>query len=600
MRDQGPGTRDQAGSAGWRRWAGPGFILLAAALAIAPQVFRGNSCGHDFDFHLVSWIDALDSWRHGILYPHWAVSPNYNAGEPRFVFYPPLTWMLGALLGAVLPWAWVPATLTFLLLAATGLATRVLARIALTDGAATLAACIAIFSGYTLYTVYERSAFAELAGGFWIPLLLLLVLRDSSSGPGWRQTLRAGVDSSAMWLAVVVAGAWLSNAPVGVMTCYLLAGVALAAALMRRSWTPVLRAMLGAVLGLGLAAFYLLPAAAEQKWVDIRQATDDPGEQIQNSFLFGHHADPQLALHDAELRRVSWVAVVMLVAVLVAILVSWRRQRLPGDRRWWVPLALIPVAILVMQLPFSLPVWYLLPKMRFLQFPWRWLVALEAPLGIFVASAVWVHGRALRNAMLAGCGLICFGLTAFAGRVFFQLCDQYDAVPGMMQEFREGNGFQGTDEYAPRGADNSLVAQNLPAGCLLDDPEEMLGKTTADDPQPEWSADQKSCEAALPDVSVSNAKHWVARGEVPRSGYLVLRLRRYPAWHVRVNGTRVTDLGHREDGLMVLPVSQGPVEVAADWKTTADVRLGRWISIGWLLIMALGVVIRRRTASRLE
>jgi hypothetical protein len=87
---------------------------------------------------------------------------------------------------------------------------------------------------------------------------------------------------------------------------------------------------------------------------------------------------------------------------------------------------------------------------------------------------------------------------------------------------------------------------------------------------------------------------------VPRSGYLVLRLRRYPAWHVRVNGTRVTDLGHREDGLMVLPVSQGPVEVAADWKTTADVRLGRWISIGWLLIMALGVVIRRRTASRLE
>ncbi len=55
-----------------RRLAGPAVILLAAAVAIAPQLVRGNSCGHDFDFHLVSWLDCLNSWRHGILYPHWA------------------------------------------------------------------------------------------------------------------------------------------------------------------------------------------------------------------------------------------------------------------------------------------------------------------------------------------------------------------------------------------------------------------------------------------------------------------------------------------------------------------------------------------------
>ena len=53
-------------------------------------------------------VRCLNSWRHGILYPHWAPSANYGAGEPRFVFYPPLTWMLGAALGAVLPWTLVP------------------------------------------------------------------------------------------------------------------------------------------------------------------------------------------------------------------------------------------------------------------------------------------------------------------------------------------------------------------------------------------------------------------------------------------------------------------------------------------------------------
>ncbi len=108
----------------WRRFLGPVLILLAAAVAIAPQLVHGNSCGHDFDFHLVSWLDCLNSWRHGIFYPHWAPSANFGAGEPRFVFYPPLTWMLGATLGLALPWPLVPIALTFLLLAATGLATR--------------------------------------------------------------------------------------------------------------------------------------------------------------------------------------------------------------------------------------------------------------------------------------------------------------------------------------------------------------------------------------------------------------------------------------------------------------------------------------------
>jgi hypothetical protein len=580
-----------------RRWVGPSIVLLAAVLAVAPEVVRGVSCGHDFDFHLVSWFDALAAWRHGILYPHWAQSPNFNAGEPRFVFYPPLTWMLGAALGVALPWAWVPAALTFLLLAGTGLATLALARRMLPDGAATLAGCIAIFSGYALYTAYERSAFAELAGGIWIPLLLLLVLRDGASGPVWRR----GLDGSAVGLGLVVAAAWLSNAPVGVMACYLLAGFAVAVAVVSRSWVAVVRAFVGVALGLGLAAFYLVPAAVEQKWVDIRQATDDPGEQIQNSFLFGHHADAALALHDVELQRVSWVAMGMLAAVLVAALVCWRRRALPGGRRAWLPLILIPAAILFLMLPMSLPVWNVLPKMRFLQFPWRWLLVLEAPLGIFVASALWVGGRVRRIAVLAGCGVVFLGLSVFAGRAWFQVCDEYDAVPGMLADYRSGDGFEGADEYAPVGADNSLVAENLPAGCLVDDPNQALGAVVGDDPQPQWAASQKSCEAAIADTAVADAKHWEVRGELPSAGYLVLRLRRYPAWRVRVNGRAVADTGSRDDGLMVVPVTAGRVDVATDWQATPDVREGQWISLGALaLVTGLGIAARRRRGGRIK
>ena len=80
-----------------------------------------------------------------------------------------------------------------------------------------------------------------------------------------------------MLLALVIAGAWLSNAPLGVMASYLLAAVALTVALLDRSWAPILRASVAVTLGLGLSALYLVPAAVEQHWVQIRQATNDPG-----------------------------------------------------------------------------------------------------------------------------------------------------------------------------------------------------------------------------------------------------------------------------------------------------------------------------------
>jgi hypothetical protein len=217
----GSGVRGQGSERQWNRFIGPSIILLAAVVAVAPQMVHGNSCGHDFDFHLVSWLDCFNSWRHGIPYPHWTPSANYGAGEPRFVFYPPLTWMMGAALGLVMPWTFVPIALTFLLLAGTGLSTRALARQALDDVAATLAGCVALFSGYALFTAYERSAFAELAGGMWIPLVLLFALRDGnvshavSTGSIWKRA----INRSAGLLAVAVAGAWLSNPTVGLMAC---------------------------------------------------------------------------------------------------------------------------------------------------------------------------------------------------------------------------------------------------------------------------------------------------------------------------------------------------------------------------------------------
>jgi len=589
-----------------RRFAGPAVILAAAAAATAPQAIWGNSCGHDFDFHLVSWFDALNAWRHGIAYPHWTPSANYGAGEPRFVFYSPLTWMLGAALASVMPWQFVPVALTFLLLAGTGLAARALAREKLDNFAATIAGCAALFSGYALFNAYERSAFAEFAGGVWIPLVLLHALRMGDTAPKQRAasaSARVSVWRSIAPLAVVIAGAWLSNPTVGVMACYLLAAVALVMMLNSRSLVPALRAAAGAALGLGLAAFYLIPATWEQRWVDIKQVTEDPGQTLENNWLFAVHADPSLALHDQVLRTVSFIAIAMIAVTLAALLVCWLRDRLPGERAWWIPLALIPFAVLLLQFPLSQPIWNLLPELRFLQFPWRWLLVLESPLAVFVAAAVVPRNPAQlarRVAVGAAAAAVFITLTAWATTSLYQPCDDEDAVAGMLNAYRAGQGFAGTYEYEPIGSDISLIAMNLPEACLVSDPAVALGKPDSDG-NLTWSAGQGTCLATFAVAPGSGPEHLRIHAAPAHAGYLVLRLRSYPAWQVRVDGRAASSLTPRADGLIAVPVPAGPVDVTADWTTTEDVVVSRWVS-GLSVFALTGVCLLglRRSRTRLS
>jgi hypothetical protein len=559
-----------------------GVVLLVAAVATLPVVLRGPYCGDDYQFHLISWLDAQQSWRHGIPYPHWAASANYGAGEPRFVFYPPLIWMLGAALGTMLPWGWVPAALTFLLLAATGVATLALARQVLPRAAATLAACATMLSGYALFSAYERSSFPELSGGFWIPLLLLFALRErDAAAPFWRRVL----DGSVAPLALVLAGCWLSDLPVGVMAGYLLAGVALVASATAWSWVPVVRAAIAAALGLALSGLYLIPAIWEQRWVDVGQATGavgDPGLQIENHWLFvPGPTPPALNVQYAEEHVASLVTASMLVVALASGFVFWLRHKpIVSERRWWITLAVIPVVVLLLQLPVSLPVWNLLPKLRFLQFPWRWLLVLEAPMGIFFAAAVWPREGArrwVRGAVVGVCGVCLLASMLVAARTLFRVCKPEDELSRLLASFRSGAGFWGADEYAPPGADNSLVAVGLPDACLANRADTELGATPAPEFNPVWRAEQGSC---TPIAAVQRGPEQLRLDAVAgHAGFLILRLRAYPAWRVTLNGQPAASVPLREDGLIALPVAQGRFEVEARWATTLDVWVGRGVSV---------------------
>jgi hypothetical protein len=293
----------------------------------------------------------------------------------------------------------------------------------------------------------------------------------------------------------------------------------------------------------------------------------------------------------------------MIAVALIGVLVSWLRGSLPAKRSWWIPLALTPVAILFLQFPISLPVWNLLPKLRFLQFPWRWLVVLEAPMALLFASAVWCMGRWRRVAVATLCAIFFLIATVAAGRLFFQVCDDEDAVQGTLDVYRSGAGFLGTDEYEPPGSDTTMLPSGLPDSCLTSDSAAVLGKG-AEGTVPVWSADQGTCEAVYPAAPESfriRPENLHLRALIAHPGFLILRLRSYPAWRVKVNGQIVTALPQREDGLMAVPVPQGPVDLSVDWTTTRDAIAGRWLSaLAVLLLTCLWFWERKLAGSRLS
>jgi hypothetical protein len=116
-----------------------------------------------------------------------------------------------------------------------------------------------------------------------------------------------------------------------------------------------------------------------------------------------------------------------------------------------------------------------------------------------------------------------------------------------------------------------------------------------------WKPTQGSCEATYAmekGPSREGMEHYQLRAELPHPGYLILRLRRYPAWRVSVNGRTVESMPEREDGLMAVPAPAGTVNVDVDWTTMPDVTMGRWLSAVSALALIGFWFLERRQARR--
>jgi len=534
-------VRAAAGAGTSLLWA-PLLAISATAFAVEiPFFFFGTPSGHDVEFHLYSWLEVLAQWKKGIIFPRWASLAHFAYGEPRFVFYPPASWTLGALLSAVFPWTVAASVYIWVVLALAGMSMFVLARRWLDRRDALFAAVLYAANPYHLVIVYWRSAFAELLASCLVPLLLLLVLKAVDEG--WRVAVPLGL---------VLAAAWLTNAPAAVMIHYSLALLVVVFAWQQRSLRLLWIAGAAVALGACLAAFYLLPAIYEQRWVNIAEAVSQGSRPIDN-FLFIHTTDVD---HDAFNRIISWIALLEMIVVAVAAGFAWRWRE--KNRLVWDGLVVWAAGCGVLMFSVTAVFWRILPKMQFMQFPWRWLLCLSMIFTVFVTVGMrrwWMRAAIVVVSIVV--------IVSAWQRVQTPWWDNVGDLREMQDNMYTGAGYEGTDEYTPVGADPAAIDKDARKVSVEGPARAAIRVLT-------WNAESKSFTA-----------------EMSAADQLAVRLFRYPAWEVEVNGHVVETVARAGSGQMLVPVEAGANRVEIHFIRTWDRTAGGWISLVSALSLGL-------------
>jgi hypothetical protein len=157
----------------------------------------------------------------------------------------------------------------------------------------------------------------------------------------------------------------------------------------------------------------------------------------------------------------------------------------------------------------------------------------------------------------------------------------FDEMPTQQAAITNGTGYDGTDEYDPKGDDHLDLPANAPLA-------KILPENAAEAPHPRVHVEVRSWTTEHKDLHI----------EAQDSARIALRVLNYPAWQVEVNGRRVVPERADDANQMVVPVAPGTSDIGVRFMRTPDRTAGILLSLVSASIVAGLFLVDRRHARR--
>lgn len=530
-----------------RQWL---VLLAVAGLVITPAIIYGIPDGPDLRNHFRLALGFERGFAGGYWYPSWIATSNSGYGDASLRIYPPgLYFILNTINFVLRDWyaSWLSGFALITLLG--GIGAYFWAR-SISQAYALWAGIFYMLAPYHINELYQAALLAEYLGGAALAFVFGFLERFC------QHESKASFTGLAISFALLI----FAHPPLAMMGTILLAPYFLLRCErhnLRRRSTLVSLALL---LGLALSAPYWTTMLGELSWVK--------GDRIDSGIRFNINTNFLFSNFSADNPNTWWanlLAAVTLVMLWPAFLAGWINRRLSQFKAVGV-LCLLTLFSILMVTPLSRPLWEVIPKLKSLEFPWRWLsvTTLLGAIALSGSLSYWtpkVRQKSRALALLAiGSVLVAASfsfLQPVRGASFFNRAIVNDLISSVPKE-------ESLPEWLPVWANRSLhlnnngpliEAQDRQASPLLWEPERRVFRVTSG----------KTSQATL-------------------------RTFFYPLWTATVNN-RNSPLTYSADGLIQVPLPPEESLVVVEFVQPLRVRVAEIISVLSLLLISVVAVI---------
>lgn len=489
----------------------------------------------------------------------WA--PDLRYGEPTFNFYASLPYYFGALIHLLgFNFIWVAKILFILSAFLSALGMYLLSNKLFGKKAGVLSAVLYTYAPYKAVDMYVRGALSETWAFVFFPLIFLTSLN----------LVKQQNKKNIVFLALSLAGLFFSHNVTTLMFLPFLGLWWLYLIFSNKNFKASLQLIYSFILGLGLTAFFLLPATFERGLIQTKYLIVGYFNfrahfvAIKQFFItFWGYGSSLWGLDDGlsfQVGLVNWI--VILLAVIVALILLKNKKKIGLI----FILGLSFVFSLFIQHNKSAFIWEAIPLMAFIQFPWRFL-----GISIFIVA---ILGGAITPYLKNKLSLIYFVLifaTIFSTLSYFKpkeyVTDSF--FDNFLNSDKMRRGIDLTKDYLP------IWVQDIDAD-LVTVPEAENGKI----------------EVLSYEKSATKAN---ARIKVIETAIINAPIAYFPGWTVLDNKNNVNLEKSDKRGLLRFKLDIGEHDIKFEFKDTPIRTVGNLISLSSVLLMIILFTYKRKT-----